>query len=276
MLLARSRSPATSRAPTPRSSRWARASSAPTPASASPASRSARSSTPRPGSAATPIACLRVSFADPRDRHRRPLAPQRDRAAARDPQLGARPGRRRSAATSEARLRADLDDAGHRPPPRPRRRRAARHRRRCSRRHGLHVASMGRPAADDPALFQMAAAAGRVRRRAHARPSMRAMPDAPGRVERVLNLLAPLLDTRVPLTRDELVARGQPAIPPQIVGVPARVRARQGEPARHRRPDHGRDDRRRRRDRLPHPPRRLLPPRARPRRRGDSPRCTSR
>jgi proteasome accessory factor B len=30
------------------------------------------------------------------------------------------------------------------------------------------------------------------------------MPDTPGRVERVLNLLALLLDTRVPLTRDEL------------------------------------------------------------------------
>ena len=31
------------------------------------------------------------------------------------------------------------------------------------------------------------------------------MPDAPSRVERVLNLLALLLDTRVPLTRDEIV-----------------------------------------------------------------------
>jgi predicted DNA-binding transcriptional regulator YafY len=31
------------------------------------------------------------------------------------------------------------------------------------------------------------------------------MPDAPGRVERVLNLLALLLDTRVPLTREEIV-----------------------------------------------------------------------
>ena len=30
----------------------------------------------------------------------------------------------------------------------------------CSPRHGLHIASMGRPAADDPALFQAAAAAG--------------------------------------------------------------------------------------------------------------------
>ena len=58
------------------------------------------------------------------------------------------------------------------------------------------------------------------------------MPDAPGRVERVLNLLALLLDTRVPLTRDELVARGQPATPTQSAREPPRVRARQGDAAR--------------------------------------------
>jgi proteasome accessory factor B len=40
------------------------------------------------------------------------------------------------------------------------------------------------------------------------------MPDAPGRVERVLNLLALLLDTRVPLTRDEIV-REVNGYPPQ-------------------------------------------------------------
>ena len=40
------------------------------------------------------------------------------------------------------------------------------------------------------------------------------MADAPGRVERVLNLLALLLDTRVPLTRDEIV-REIGGYPPQ-------------------------------------------------------------
>jgi proteasome accessory factor B len=41
------------------------------------------------------------------------------------------------------------------------------------------------------------------------------MPDAPSRVERVLNLLALLLDTRVPLTRDEIV-REVGGYPPQV------------------------------------------------------------
>ena len=41
------------------------------------------------------------------------------------------------------------------------------------------------------------------------------MPDAPGRVERVLNLLALLLDTRVALTRDDIV-REVSGYPPQL------------------------------------------------------------
>jgi proteasome accessory factor B len=43
------------------------------------------------------------------------------------------------------------------------------------------------------------------------------MPDAPSRVERVLNLLALLLDTRVPLTRDEIVR--------DVAGYPGQVTA---------------------------------------------------
>lgn len=43
------------------------------------------------------------------------------------------------------------------------------------------------------------------------------MPDAPGRVERVLNLLALLLDTRVPLTREEIVR--------EVSGYPAQLTA---------------------------------------------------
>ena len=43
------------------------------------------------------------------------------------------------------------------------------------------------------------------------------MPDAPSRVERVLNLLALLLDTRVPMTRDEIVR--------DVAGYPEQVTA---------------------------------------------------
>ena len=50
----------------------------------------------------------------------------------------------------------------HRRPPRPRRRRAGRRRSTCSRARDLQVESMGRPAADDPVLFEAAAAAGTV------------------------------------------------------------------------------------------------------------------
>jgi proteasome accessory factor B len=41
------------------------------------------------------------------------------------------------------------------------------------------------------------------------------VPDAPGRIERVLNLLALLLDTRIPLTRDDIV-REVSGYPPQV------------------------------------------------------------
>src|SRR5256885_10821006 len=43
------------------------------------------------------------------------------------------------------------------------------------------------------------------------------MPDAPSRVERVLNLLALLLDTRVPMTRDEIVR--------DVAGYPSQITA---------------------------------------------------
>ena len=105
------------------------------------------------------IACLRVSFADGRDRHvglshhsatALRLA-ARDRALVAVPELPARAGgaaarrprapRASTAATTSSTSTApdalELFD-----------------------RFGLHVASMGRPAADDPALFQAAVAAG--------------------------------------------------------------------------------------------------------------------
>jgi hypothetical protein len=106
----------------------------------------------------TPIACLRVSFADPRERHaglshhtRTALRLAcRERVDVAVPRLGGE---------EEARLRADLVEAG------------------IDRRHrlvdvdppdvlalfdraGLDVVSMGRPAAADPALFIAAGAAG--------------------------------------------------------------------------------------------------------------------
>ena len=115
-----------------------------------------------------PIACLRVSFADPRHRHAglshhsatalRLVA--RERAQVAVPALPE---------AQAAVLRADLEAAG------------------IDRRHdlvpvddapdavalldahGLRITSMGRPAADDPALFQAAAAAGALAAR-HAAP----------------------------------------------------------------------------------------------------------
>jgi hypothetical protein len=106
----------------------------------------------------TAIACLRVSFADDRDRHvgLSHHSATALRLAARERALVAVP---ELPTEHAARLRADLEAAG------------------IDRRHdlvtvhapdaldlfeqfGLQVVSMGRPAADDPALFQAAAAAG--------------------------------------------------------------------------------------------------------------------
>jgi hypothetical protein len=105
-----------------------------------------------------PIACLRVSFADPRDRHAglSHHSATALRLAARERAIVAVP---RLPADQAARLQGDLEAAG------------------LDRRHdlvavdapdavalfaghGLRITSMGRPAEDDPALFQAAAAAG--------------------------------------------------------------------------------------------------------------------
>jgi hypothetical protein len=105
----------------------------------------------------TPIACLRASFADPRERHRGVshhsvtalMIATRSSVLVPIATVGGE---------YEARLRADLTASG------------------IDRRHqivdvapagivdeldaaGLHVVSMGRPAADDPVLFELAAAA---------------------------------------------------------------------------------------------------------------------
>jgi hypothetical protein len=104
------------------------------------------------------IACLRVSFADGRPRHQglSHHTATALRLAARDRATVAVPA---LPADQAARLRADLEAAGI----------DRRHdlvdvdapdALELFARHGLRVASMGRPAADDPALFQAAAAAG--------------------------------------------------------------------------------------------------------------------
>ena len=105
-----------------------------------------------------PVACLRVSFADPRPRHAGlshhsatalRLA-TRSRVLVPVPCVGGE---------AEARVRADLVAAGidarheivdiHAPDALA-----------LFARHDLHIVSMGRPAADDPVMFQAAAAAG--------------------------------------------------------------------------------------------------------------------
>ncbi|MEI8001007.1 MAG: DUF3866 family protein [Actinomycetes bacterium] len=107
-----------------------------------------------------PVACLRASFADPRERHvgLSHHSATALRLATRERVLVAVPC---VGGAEEARLRADLAEAG------------------LDRKHDcidveppdvlalfaaldLHVVSMGRPAADDPVLFQAAAAAGRL------------------------------------------------------------------------------------------------------------------
>jgi hypothetical protein len=112
------------------------------------------------GLGGVPIACLRVSFADPRERHRglshhsatALTIATRSRALVPLPTVGGE---------EEQRLRADLAEAGlldrhdvvdvapagivH-----------------LLRAHNLPVVSMGRPAAEDPVLFEAAAAAGVV------------------------------------------------------------------------------------------------------------------
>ena len=107
-----------------------------------------------------PIACLRVSFADPRERHRSVshhsvtslTIATRGRALIPVPCVGG---------DEERRLRADLAATGL----------ADRHELvdvapigvvGLLEEHGLHIVSMGRTAAEDPALFEAAAAAGIV------------------------------------------------------------------------------------------------------------------
>jgi len=107
-----------------------------------------------------PIACLRASFADPRARHQglshhsatTLTIATRCRALVPFPTVGGE---------QERRLRADLDEAGI----------SAKHEVvevapagivQLLRAHNLPVVSMGRPAADDPVLFEAAAAAGTV------------------------------------------------------------------------------------------------------------------
>jgi hypothetical protein len=107
----------------------------------------------------TPVACLRTSFADPRERHR-----GISHHSATALTIATRSSVLVPIATvggdEERHLRKDLDASGI----------AARHEVvdvapvgivELMEGHDLHVVSMGRPARDDPVLFEMAAAAGR-------------------------------------------------------------------------------------------------------------------
>ena len=110
-----------------------------------------------------------------------------------------------------ARLRADLDAAGI-----DRRHDlvevdAARRRSALFAQHGLRIASMGRPAADDPALFQAARRGRRARGASRdASDRQRATPWLTGS-SGWSTCIATLLDTRRPLTLDEIVRASSPA-----------------------------------------------------------------
>ena len=101
------------------------------------------------------------------------------------------------------------------------RRAAARTSSRSRPRSTCDVVSMGRPAADDPVLFEAAAAAGVVAavRRDRVRVERRSGRVA-DRLERLVNLPATLLDTAARSRREEFVRARQPRYP-----------RRQGEPA---------------------------------------------
>ena len=192
----------------------------------------------------------RVSFADARPRHHGLSHHTATALRVATPRAGARPGARPSAdAAQAARLRPISTTPGS-----PRATTWSRSTRptriELLARHGLRIESMGRPAADDPVLFEAAAAAGALAAR-YVDLASTPMVD---RLERLLNLPATLLDTRRPLTLDEIAERIGPAIPADKACPPASVRARQGDPARAGRADHGGDARRLRlRPGVPHP-----------------------
>ncbi len=151
---------------------------------------------------------------------RRALAPQRDRAAHRRARPGAGRGAARSAIPSTtvacattssppaSTVRHDLVDVD------------APDVLALFARHDLRIASMGRPAADDPALFQAAAAAGALAAARLPRHATRktAMAD---RLERLVNLTATLLETRRPLTPRR-------ALRPRRAPLPGRARRHAG------------------------------------------------
>ena len=231
-------------------------------------SRSVRCSTRRPGCDGTPIACLRVSFADPRPNA---TAASRTTASPRST-IATRSSRAASPCRRSAATRRHGPHATS-----PTRASTTRHeivdvapvgdRRRCSPRTTCTSCRWAGPRRDDPGAVREPPPRPGCRRTARVARRMSRCPTLPSRVERVLNLLALLLDTRRALTREDIVHEVA-GYPPQSRRIPARVRARQGNAARHGRADHDRADRRRRRARLPRPARRLLPARSRPRRRG--------
>ena len=155
-----------------------------------------------------PIACLRVSFADERPRHYglSHHTATALRLATREPRAGGGPRapRRRAGRTPGA----DLARRGHRPPPRAgdgrraRRARAARPPRSAGRsRWGARPRTIPRCSRPPPPPVRSAA------------PHRWLTGSMADRLERLLNLTATLLDTRRPLTLDELAERVEPRYP---------------------------------------------------------------
>ena len=139
----------------------ARASSAPTPGSASAAWRSGPILDAAAALGGVPIACLRVSFADPRARHAGSVAPHADRAAAGVPRAGRGARCRASAAPRRPVCAPTSPRAGHRPPPRARRGRPARRARAVRASTGSRSCRWDAPARGRPrALPRRGAAAG--------------------------------------------------------------------------------------------------------------------
>ena len=205
--------------PTQRSSRWGRASSAPRLGSGSAASRSARSSTPR-RLGGVPIACLRVSFADERPRH---YGVSHHTATAL--RLATRSGSwswcRSSTTPSRRRAWRQICHNGrHRRPARARQRRRPR-RTRAARPPRSAGAVDGARGGGRSCALPGGGGGGRARRVATS------MAD---RLERLLNLTATLLDTRRPLTLDELAERVEPRYPedksPHVGGSSSATRKR--------------------------------------------------
>ena len=148
----------------------------------------------------TPIMCVRASDGDPRGRHQGVSHHILTSAELSDrPTLGRRrchPRPRTCPACAWPTPVADTRCADD-----------------CSRTVGIAVTTMGRTVGEDPLFFAAAAAAGRRRPPRWCgigvarRPPRRTVGSAVAKLDRLLNLVAALIDTTVPLTADDIRER---------------------------------------------------------------------